>query len=145
MKALAQNRNKNEIRALYLVYKQILKALRWKWKFDLFELWGPVGQKRGLQTKKFQQIWNQNPKIYVILKFEGPRSKNEKFQNFSHFWKFFEKFWSPKSKFRFHRNFCFDLKNTFWKFESSSSKNKKIQNFEHFWQFLKIFCKILGP
>ena len=57
-----------------------------------------MGQKRGLQTKKFQQIWNKDPKIYVILKFEGPSLKNEKFQNFSRFWKFFEKFRGPKSK-----------------------------------------------
>ena len=31
-------------------------------------------------------------------KFEGPSLKNEKVQNFDHFWKFFEKNWDPKSK-----------------------------------------------
>ena len=117
-----------------------------KTKIWPFWILGAHGAKtRGSKPKKFQQIWNHDPKIYVIQKFESPSSKNEKFQNFSHFWKFFEKFWGPKSKFWFHRHFCFGLKNTFWKFESSSSKNEKFQNFEYFWQFLKIFWKILRP
>ena len=52
------------------------------------------------ETKIFQHICYQGPKIYNPWKFEGPSSNNKKVQNFDHFWNFFVKFWGPKSKFR---------------------------------------------
>ena len=54
-------------------------------KFQNFDLLGPRGSKRGPKTKIFQLIYNQGPKIYVILSFERPSLNNKKIQNFDHF------------------------------------------------------------
>ena len=96
----------------------------WHNTFSVLTFAGPWGKNGDSKPKKFQQIWNQDPKIYVILRFEGPSSKNEKFQNFSNFLNFFEKIRGLKSKFWFHSVFSNGSKNTFWKFESSSSKTE---------------------
>ena len=65
---------------------------------SIFEVSGPKGQKLGPETKIFQSLRNQDPKIYISLKFGVPTLKNEKFQILAIFEKLLKNFQSLYQK-----------------------------------------------
>ena len=82
---------------------------------------GVLNQNSG-STDIFALDWRTHSENLKVL---AQKMKNFKILSiFDNFWKFFEKFWGPKSKFWSHRKFCFGFKNTFWNSHHSTSKTE---------------------